>query len=270
MLIGSVALKHWFPDLGREPADIDHLRRGEVVNGHEVTAFNRILDKYGDLEFAPPDLLYTIKLSHVYWSNKWFDKTTHDLAFMRRKGCKVDEEAYAWLYASWEIVHGKKRAYLAKTNEDFFKDGVKRVYIHDDLHAAVAYYDAPLYTRLKPDLARASCAKDLFMALSPDDRIRCIREEAYVTALERFLIPKEFKTSTYGSYRGALKLLLTSMTRGWFPRYAAEHWEEVSAKTFAPDSALDRLGQGEYSFVKYFNHALNQGSIRHVQPIHSC
>lgn len=235
MLIGSKAAKHWFPDF-RDPQDTDYMLQDERVEGSDSKAcwaFDKIIAKY-QTNIAPPDLLLTLKLSHIYWDSHWFDKTTHDIGFLQSKGCEVDEEAYSWLYQNWEEIKGKKRAYLDKSNDEFFKDGVKRKYIHDNIHKSVAYYNEPLYERIKADSSKAMCSKNMFFNLSKEDQLKCSREEAYVTALERFLIPSDFKAGAYIAYRKSLKLLITSMTRGWFARFLAENFVDLKQKTDYP------------------------------------
>lgn len=245
MLIGSKALKHWFPDLPRQPADEDHMLAGgsvKGIDGHACPAFDLILAKYRGAEIAPPVLLYTLKLSHSFWPVHW-EKTLFDIAFMQRHGAnQVDEEAYSWLYAQWETVHGPKRGVLAKDNDSFFADGVERLYDHDDLHRIVAYYDEPLFERLKDDQTSAACSFNRFMALSPLDRIRCVHEEVYVIALERFLIPGRIH-GPKTAYRAALKLLVTSLWRGRWARFIVENWLDIRGQSMQP--YLDRFNQAK-------------------------
>ena len=261
MIIGSTALKHWCPDLPRVPADLDIWAPPSRPNTRALEyrwdpLFGEIIQEYCDPEYAPLNLLLTIKMSHAPWSDVWFDKTTFDIGFMQSRGAVVDEPVYSRLYTHWETQFGKKRAYLAKDNDSFFDDGVKRIYVHDDLHRAIAFYDSPLFERLKPDLSKAACSKTLFFALSREDQVRCIQEEAFVVALERFLIPCDFTMSAYAAYRQALKLLATKMTKGWFSREIFNRWLDLSPKP-------------AHDFVKRFKTALNSNSINyatHIQP----
>jgi hypothetical protein len=61
-----------------------------------------------------------------------------------------------------------------------------------------------------------SCSKKGFDKLSYDDKLNLVREEVYVTALERWLIPHDFKFSKIEAYQKALKKLATTMSSGWF------------------------------------------------------
>lgn len=73
MIIGSTAIKYWFPDFPREPKDIDIVgnyqlvipteKRVERLNNPVLLACYRpIVSKY-----LLPNALYTLKISHVFW-----------------------------------------------------------------------------------------------------------------------------------------------------------------------------------------------------------
>ncbi len=258
MIVGSTALHHWYPET-REPADLDVWEESSVPNTrgneyHWCDTFFEVITLYGYPDYAPPDLLLTIKMSHAPWSEIHWDKTVHDIGFLQRKGHQVNETVYKMLYTHWETLFGKKQAYLAKDNDAFFDDGVERRYVHDDLHRAIAFYGDPLYERLKPDLDKAACSRSMFEALSPADQIRCIQEEAFVIALERFLIPRDFALSPYAAYRQALKLLVTKMTKGWFSRAILDRWTDLAPKPTHDFVSLF------HSNINHINHA------PHIQP----
>ena len=232
VLIGSRATLHWFPDF-RKVDDTDYLIDGDMKSTKEVEYHNanlgvglrKILDESGDI--ASPTFLYTLKMSHCFWPINW-SKTMHDIKFFQQKSVSLDEELFALLYQDWVKIHGKKKAYLKKENDDFFKDGVDRKYVHDDIHRAIAYYDEPMFEKLKRDRASAMLDHDMFLALSYEDKLKLCREEIYVVSLERFLIPKDLRMSANVAYQGACRLLVTSMTKGWFPKFIAENWSALS------------------------------------------
>jgi hypothetical protein len=256
ILIGSRATKHWFPEF-REPKDFDYLidaeppypkdRTYEFHDGRQGAGMQWILDNSD--EIASPEILYTLKLSHCFWQHFW-QKTMHDIKFFQSKNIKHNEELFNLLYKDWENIHGKKRAYLNKTNEEFFTEKVDRKYVHDDIHHAIAYYDKPMFEKLKHNKSKAMIAKDLFEDISHEDKCRLCREEIYVTALERFIIPADFRFSKLTAYMGACKLLLTSMTKGYFPKFIAMNWLELST----PD---------DHNFVDMFKQ--NLPSIRLIE-----
>lgn len=255
MLIGSRAAKVWFSDF-REPKDTDYIIRGEScaiseknTEKKQCWAFDKILDMFPEMEIAEPFLLYTLKLSHAYWDGIHWAKTMADIAFFQSRNVPFDEDIFDMLFKQWEEIKGPKRSSLNKSNEDFFKDNVRRKYVHDDLHYAIAYYEEPLYQRIKKNASKALTSKFLFDALSHQDKIKLAREEIYVTALERFLIPNDFRTNTQAAYLGALKMLITSMTRGFFARFLVENW-------------LELRNRDNHDFCGKFKEALNNNLIK--------
>lgn len=255
MLIGSRAAKQYFPDFPREPDDWDYISEDEIIpSGPQrietkyCWAFKKIVEKY-KVDVAPPDLLYTLKVSHSFWDSVHWRKTMFDITFFQDKGCKIDEEAFRWLYANWEEKFGAKKAYLNKSNEEFFQDAVKRKYVHDDIHAAIAYYEKPLYFKIKKNEDRALTNESLFWQLNEEDRLKLCREEIYVTALERFLIPTDFGYHPTSAYFEGAKLLITSMTKGWFPRFLVENWRQLKR----PDN---------HDYRSIFREKLKEGKIK--------
>ncbi len=232
MLIGSKAAKYHFSDFPREPADVDYISKEEVekTDSKYCPSFELILKKYR-AEIAPPEVLYTLKVSHAAWDIFW-EKTMFDVRFFQSKGIRLDEELYPALYADCEKRHGKKKAYLSKSNEEFFNDNVRRVYVHDSIHAAVAFHDRPLYFDIKIDESKAQTCKALFWALTPPDRIKLCKEEIFVTALERFLIPADFQMHFQTAYWRAYKKLVVDMTGGYFCKFLIENCLELNKKPY--------------------------------------
>ena len=251
VLVGSRAARLWFPDF-REPHDFDYITDGVTARGpceyHDANAnegLRYVYDHAFERSVAYPIHLYMIKVSHCFWDHHW-DKTMTDIHFFQRKRLPVMPGLLKALYDGWVHLHGAKKAKLNMSNEEFFTDAVKRQYPHDDLHKAVAYYDGvPLYERCKRDLSRAMLDESLFRGLTRVDQLRLCREEIYVTALERFLIPSDFTASKRAAYHKACRLLLTSMSKGWFPLFIALNWLEL----YKPDDH-DFVGR----FHDYFGH----------------
>ena len=249
MLIGSKAAKIHFPDFPREPHDTDYISENEIdkADCHYCEGFEYILKKYPNLDVAPPEVLYTLKLSHAFW-DVWWDKTMFDICFYQSKNISIDEELFAILYKDCEKRYGKKKAYLAKSNEDFFTDSVERIYVHDDIHEAIAYGNEPLYKKIKKDQSKASTSHDLFLALSDEEKLNLCREEIYVTALERILIPKDFHKHPFAAFKESAKMLITSMSKGWFPKFIVQNWLKIR--------------DYKYDFVSKFKTKLNNGEVR--------
>src|SRR6188768_1330935 len=102
ILIGSHAIKHWFPDFKRIPKDIDYVvlkERKNSIKGVEYLV-NPILIEYYKEEIAEPNTLYTLKMSHIFWDINW-SKHLYDLQFLKDKGCILDKELFYKLYEYW-------------------------------------------------------------------------------------------------------------------------------------------------------------------------
>jgi hypothetical protein len=254
MLIGSQAAKYWFSDFPRQPKDIDYISEEEINDSDSkfCPSFKYLLEKY-PVKIASPEILYTLKVSHSFWDIKW-DKTVFDIRFFQSKGIKLNEELFYILYKDCEKRYGVKKAYLNKSNESFFEDGVERKYIHDDIHRAISYYEQPLYEKIKNDNTKALTSKELFLNLSLEDKIKLCEEEIFVTALERFLIPKNFNIPPKVAYLKACKSLIVSMSKGWFPKFIVENYLDISKNN-------------DYNFIVKFKKALNEGKIHECPNI---
>jgi len=219
LIMGSVAMRHWFPDFPREPKDIDYISTDNIQTRAEEhlwePEFQWFLDNNEDDAYLDVDHLLLLKTSHLGWDIKW-EKHVSDVEFLKRKGYSVtNEKQYNILVKAFTRKHGKQWASLkGKDSTTIFEDAVKRKYVHDTIHDAVAYYDKPLYESLVYE--GVSCSRKGFDNLSYDDKLKLVKEEVYVTALERWLIPNDFKCSKIEAYQKALKKLATTMSSGWF------------------------------------------------------
>lgn len=173
--------------------------------------------------------LAAIKRSHLWRLHKWDQHITQyhqHLAKYMTPGAYKDAMTRQQLTID-KFSRGNPN--LNQSNKDFFDDAVEKKYDHDTLHEMVAYYDAPLYTRLKHDEKRnkAWCERDLWEELSHDDKCRCVAEESYVIAAERFLIPKNWDTPFMLAYHNALKKVCTTLCSGWFRDFAIDNFVDI-------------------------------------------
>lgn len=233
ILIGSRAIDH--PDFPRkEGRDWDYVIDDEFIaklseyDTHASKEVYYALKPYCTMksEGLVPSLeaLYTLKVSHSFWNIHWL-KTMRDIEWFQKQEVEFIPALHDTLYAYWETRHGKKKAYLNVDNEKFFTGSVRRKYVHDDIHYATCYYDEPMYRKLKKDLTKALISPRMFKELCHSDKLKLCREEAYVTALERFIIPNG--TEPKEAYRRSMNLLVTSMSRGWFPKFIVLNWREL-------------------------------------------
>jgi hypothetical protein len=230
MIIGSTAIKHWFPDFNRDPKDLDSLTQEKISHqdNHWHDGFIEILKINSDEMYLDPDLLYTLKISHLSYPINW-DKHMKDAIFLKSKGCVLNHDVYCILMDVWEDVHSKKfgskkRITLNEQNDTFFKDTVKRQYDHDWLHEQFAFYDRPLHERIRKNIDSPLPSKELWDKLSHDDKLKCALEESYVIAFERFIdgnIPSSM------AHIKAVKHLITNMTKGWFNLFLKENFKEI-------------------------------------------
>jgi len=180
--------------------------------------------------------LYIQKRSHAHRPLK-FEKTIHDLKYLK------NHKDFDSLYSATDKIILEKRTKLTKKlfkdrvpllnqkNEDFFNDAVSKYYIHDDIHKVMAHYDKPLYTKMKHDSSLAKCEYELWKNFSYKEKIECVREECYVIAIERFVVPKletskPFMSANF-SFNAALNKVCTTLCSGWFRDFAIDNYFEI-------------------------------------------
>jgi hypothetical protein len=234
-LIGSTAIKYHFPDFPREPKDVDYFspKKLQAADGGPTveTFWHEDLEGVFSEMIATPDELYTIKVSHAFWElkNGSWSKHMMDVLFLQSKGATLIPELYKILYKVWEDTHGKKKVNLESDPEEFFNDKiVKRIYDHDSIHESVAYYDRPLFERILRDDSDVAVDKSKWDAMDHEDKLKMVREEIYATALERKLVPSDYKSSPGAAYNWTLRKTITSLTKGWFALFVVENFKDLT------------------------------------------
>jgi hypothetical protein len=245
VIVGSVAAHYWNLNR-RDPKDSDcFLSEGEPVpEGGVRWDYHRLpyqiyskIACYGGI--APPDILYTIKCSHLAWDIHW-EKTKLDALYMKSKGCSLLPDIYQELKLLWEKEYGDKSFLsLKKEKEYFFDDHVTYLYDHDYLHELVAYPNSPIYLSVLKDGEQVLTDKNKFDKLSFESKVRLFREEITVIACERWLLNKKNKEtdSWYRAYQLSLKKTITRLTKGWATDFTIEH--------------LDKFVVPDYSYFKH-------------------
>jgi hypothetical protein len=255
VFIGSEAMRRHFPDFNREAGDIDYLvaeltdKSTREVEYHVIPPLWKRIKP--DQEYLSANQLYTLKVSHSYWNINW-EKTMYDIKFMTSKGCEVDWSLHDELYEYWSNKFRAKRANLNRNTEDFFDDCVEREFSHDDLHEVVKYYDDPLYKNLLVTPDKPLMSKKAFFEQSHLNQIRTAKEEGMAIALERFYLPGKTH-SLKVAYMRALKILITSATKGWFPTFMVLNFEEVSSLDFKAKELMERLEELKLERLKIKN-----------------
>ena len=237
IVVGSTALKHWFPTKVREPKDYDVFSDCELP-GADVFWDDRFAGwvPEGEIRYATPDELLSLKLSHTAWelprTHSW-EKHMSDIVFLQSHGAAVRDDLYDMLYSVWLDKHGRKPIMLSDDKSEFFDDAVKRKYDHDSLHRSVAYFPGyPLYENYLKPSATVEMDMDLVWSDHHDAIVNLFREEVYVTALERKVIPSGYTVSPRLAYGWALRRTITGLTKGRSSRFMRENFTEFRS----PDS----------------------------------
>lgn len=234
-LVGSRAMKQHFPD-AREPLDWDYFSRCTVGSepvhtGGRLDVFEHPMLSWNFGTVATPDELYTIKISHLFWvvsDNKTWDKHMGDIIFLQRKGCVFIRELYDILFPIWKQHHQGRKTNTNMTSTQFFGDAVQRKYVHDSLHETVKYDALPMYQYLLKEGSEVDCSWDKFSNdLTHSGKLNLMREEVYVTALERLIIPSNYEYSPRAAYHWALRRTLTSLMKNEWSLWIALHLDEL-------------------------------------------
>jgi hypothetical protein len=223
MIIGSTAIKYHFPNTyKREPKDLDiatKLDQKHVSQEGVEFLFNPILEYVS--EYASPQVLLTLKMSHLFWDIGW-EKHMFDVQFLLREGIDVDEILLWKLIYHWrEVKEPVRRSDLDMSKEEFFSNAVNYdVMEHDDLHLLVS--ETPMYKRLLKDGCEVELDEAKWYLMTHEEKILTIREEVYVMAFERY--------KSLG-YRFAYNKMLKKFLRQHIPEFmflfAIENWIEL-------------------------------------------
>lgn len=233
ILIGSKAIRHWFPDFPREPKDYDyivgkdekHLTTNKIAETGERIEYleNAIFDNCNKSVLFPNDL-YTLKISHLFWDINW-QKHMFDVQFLLKKGCVLDKELFLLLYGYWNVIHGKnKRSDLKMTAEDFFDNAVKCEYEHDYLHTLLN--PIPTYTKIL--IGEVEVSEEKFNLLSQEDKFNLVREEVMLMAWERYSKQMDYRHA----YSRMLKKFIINHAPIWEAIFIIENFIELHKPNF--------------------------------------
>jgi hypothetical protein len=197
--ISSKHLKHTFKlnDVMIEAEIADYIPSSLEIkkrNQHQQVALSD-LDSL-EVYICKPEFLFLIKKSHITFNINW-KKNFLDYHFLLKKYDWNDhyylnkdfDYLYKMRYEETKERNKFKDHNFDKLNEDFFKDGVKRIVPHDLIHDVVKFYKRPLFESIKYDLTKAKIDLDLFNKLSYDDKLKNIAEEVMVLSIERVFLP---------------------------------------------------------------------------------
>lgn len=226
ILTGSQAILHHFPDYTgiTDKSDIDYIvfspMKSDMFGVEYLYAdCHKIIQEYCSDNILTPDLLYTIKVSHLSWegkNSKWV-KHLRDVQFLKNKGCKLIEPVYNSFYFEWEKRFGSKsHIKLNVSADEFFNSNVTRKYNHDFLHEYYKVLDEPIYKKMLKDGSDVMASIDKFQKLPYNIQLLSCLEEMFVISDERNI-------SLFEAY----KKLVTTMTRGYWNRFIIENSSEI-------------------------------------------
>ncbi len=234
LIIGSSAIKHFFPDYHKEPHDIDYAVdvenvKSQVIDGKRVEyLFNPIIFKYttSNQIYASPEQILTLKMSHISW-NVNFKKHMFDIQFLLDKGVKYNKEMYEELFNYWTEVKGRKGKYrrsdLTLNSENFFDNGINSD--HDYLHTLIA--PIPAYIQILKDGCEVEPDEQKFFSIPYTEQIRVIEEEVMVMSYERFR-DKQYRVG----YEMMLELYVTGHAPIWQLMFIIENYKTLRKPSF--------------------------------------
>jgi len=224
IIIGSSAMQYHFEDFNRVPKDLDYAVKEKDKNstGDIEYLLNPILFKYSKSKYLEPDLLLTLKMSHIFWNVNW-DKHMFDIQFLLDRGCKVVRPLLGELYGFWCELHGSpNRSDLDQGKEAFFNNAINYdENEHDHIHLFLN--PVPMYTRVLADGAEVDLDEDKFHALTHEDKLDFVREEVMVMAWERYR-----KYKFYVAYGFMLRKFIRQHVPIFAFDFAVENYKELT------------------------------------------
>lgn len=245
LLIGSRALSYWTGMQIKDTTDWDiisvkHIPNSEwhdpnLLNNDSVGRFasKHTVDFQGETLYVVSPLgLALIKRSHLYRDLSFGKHIAHYHKFLELYMLSARQDDIHFLnerIKETEKTYPQHKISLNKSVEDFFDDGVNKVYDHDMLHELFAYEDEPMYRKMQEDHSKAFCSVDMWNKFTPEQKNRAVAEETYVIATERVLVPQRWEKPTKMAYNYALTKVCTTLTSGFFRDWAIDHYPEILA-----------------------------------------
>jgi hypothetical protein len=224
IIIGSTALKHWFPDFKSEPKDLDYaVSNASLYRSAKGVEYleNPVILKYSKGKYLEPELLLTLKMSHLFYEINW-DKHMFHVQFLLDKGVKYNKEVFDELVEYWKQTKPPvKRSDLNMSKEEFFTNAINyNESEHDDLHLLIN--PVPMYTKLLKEGEEVEICENKFVSLTYEEKLEVVREEVYVMAYERY---KNL------NFRQAHKIMLSKFIRQhapiWMMLFAIENYKKL-------------------------------------------
>lgn len=238
ILIGSTAIKHWFPDFPREPKDKDFAVNKKTSSDKETEyLYNPVLFNWVKDGICSPNQLYTLKISHLFWDINW-EKHMWDVQWLKEKGCKLNLPLFYELYEFWNEYHGKnKRSKLDMSSEQFFDNAITCPHSHDWLHTLLN--NPPTYIKVLKDGAEVDVSEEKFNNLTELEKASLVKEEVMVMSYER-----KFHNDYRHSYGRMLRKFIMNHAPMWEAIWIIENFKLV----YKPD----------FDYFTYLNNKINE------------
>lgn len=198
VLIGSAAIKHYYPDFNRIPKDIDYAVDEEKRREQGVEyLYNPVVFNYTSSDVLELNLLLSLKVSHIFWNINW-EKHMWDIQYLFKKGCIMDIQYIKEQMAFWEKHLPKvRRSDLKLTKEDFFTNAINPTTdSHDELHQRlVGEGNIPAFQKILKDGCEVELDESKWRNLSFSEKCDVVYEETAVMAFERYNSSLFWKTA---------------------------------------------------------------------------
>lgn len=226
----------------RTPYEIEIVYDGEketsnflLLNNDEFHAAYTAQDKFENTyPCATVEALHAIKESHIIFNIHW-DKNIRQYAQLQ----KLLGDNYIPSTACQELFRTRRKEtqnrvqqntpkLQNKTKEAFFKTKLPypQYFVHDRVHEIFAHHDRPVYEMMQKEDEEVACSRELFDKLPHLYKIQAVLEEAYVIAMERYVIPTNLNATL--AFMKALQRICTNLTSGWFRKFAYDHYLEIA------------------------------------------
>lgn len=239
VIIGSTALKHYFPNYKREPKDLDYatsIYKKSNVKDVEYL-YNPIITEIENRKYLRPEYLLSLKISHLNWETNW-DKHLFHVQFLLKQGVKYDIKLIERLKLFWkEFLPTIRSSNLKLNSKEFFNNAINVKIPHDDIHKLIV--KIPTYMKILKDNCEVEPCEIKFNNLSHKEKLELVREEIYVMAWERY---------RNLDYREAYRIMLQKFIMNHAPRFEFYFIIENYIELLIPP----------FNYIKHINNELSK------------
>lgn len=196
--------------LGNRQVEVEWVLPGssnEELLQHTVGKFSH--PRLGEIHYATPEALTSFYRAHLQFPIQWSKHAPRYWA-LKDSGYRQVDSLYVKRLSETADRMKYRASRYDKPNASFFRDSVKREVPHDELHMKLAFYERPLFERIKRDMSRSGVCLDLFEALPRETQFESVWEEALVLGHERY-------RANGVSDEESARLALFGLCTNWYP-----------------------------------------------------